>query len=57
MAGGVPIEERLAGTIATNVLAVERGAQIVRVHDVLQNVQALRLVDAIVRYGKLHDGD
>ena len=57
MAGDVPIEERLAGTIATNVLAVERGAQIVRVHDVWQNVQALRLVDAIVRYGTLHDGD
>jgi dihydropteroate synthase len=33
-AGGGPMERRLAGTIATNVLAYERGASIFRVHDV-----------------------
>ena len=48
MAGGVPVEERLAATIAANVLAVERGSQIVRVHDVRETVQALRVVNAIV---------
>ena len=48
MAGGAPVGERLAATIAANVLAVERGAQIVRVHDVRENVQALRVVNAIL---------
>ncbi len=48
MAGGAPVEERLAGTIAANTLAVERGAQIVRVHDVRENAQAMRVVDAIM---------
>ena len=48
MAGGAPVDERLAGTIAANSLAVERGAQIVRVHDVRENVQAMRVVDAIM---------
>ena len=39
--------ERLGGSIAGNVLAVLAGADIVRVHDVAETVQALRLVDAI----------
>ena len=48
MAGGVPVEDRLPATIAANAMAVERGAQIVRVHDVRENVQAVRVVDAIL---------
>ncbi|MDE0076864.1 MAG: 2-amino-4-hydroxy-6-hydroxymethyldihydropteridine diphosphokinase [Caldilineaceae bacterium] len=48
MAGGVPVEDRLPATIAANTLAVERGAQIVRVHDVRENLQAMRVVDAIL---------
>lgn len=48
MAGGATVEDRLAATIAANALAVERGARIVRVHDVRENVQALRVVDAIL---------
>ena len=31
---GRPVEQRLAATIATNVIAYERGARIFRVHDV-----------------------
>ena len=34
LAGGRPEDERLPGTIATNVLALERGATVFRVHDV-----------------------
>jgi dihydropteroate synthase len=30
----VPVEERLAGTLVTNVLAFERGASVFRVHEV-----------------------
>ena len=32
--GGRPEGERLPGTIATNVIAFERGATVFRVHDV-----------------------
>src|SRR5205807_1226769 len=34
--------ERLPGTIATNVLAYERGAQVFRVHDVAPVIDALQ---------------
>ena len=40
-------DERIGGSIAGNVLAVLAGADIVRVHDVGETVQALRVVDAI----------
>ena len=39
--------ERLAGSIAANVLAVQAGAAIIRVHDVAETVQALRVIAAI----------
>ena len=38
--------DRLAGTIATNVIALERGASIFRVHDVRENVDALTVAAA-----------
>ena len=47
--GDLPPEERLEGTLATCVLAAERGADIVRVHDVAATVRAMRMVDAVVR--------
>jgi dihydropteroate synthase len=45
---GRPEKERLAGTIATNVLAYERGAAIFRVHDVAPVADALRVAAATV---------
>ena len=47
--GGVPAEERLEGTIATSLQAVQAGAQMVRVHDVLANVRAIRMLEAILK--------
>ena len=41
LVGGRDEGERLPGTIATNVLALERGASVFRVHDVAQNADAL----------------
>lgn len=38
-----PADERLAGSIAFALKAVEQGAQVVRVHDVPETVQALRI--------------
>jgi dihydropteroate synthase len=35
------VDERLPGTIATNVLAYERGASVFRVHDVVPVRDAL----------------
>lgn len=47
----LPIDQRLEGTIASNVIAVLNGAQIVRVHDVAPMRRALAIADA-VRYDK-----
>jgi dihydropteroate synthase len=48
LTGGKPELERLPGTIATNVLALERGASIFRVHDVAQVADALAVAAATV---------
>ena len=42
-----PPNRRVGGSIASHLLAVENGAAIVRVHDVAETVQALRVADAI----------
>jgi dihydropteroate synthase len=46
--GGKAEDERLPGTIATNVLALERGASIFRVHDVGPVADALKVAAATV---------
>jgi dihydropteroate synthase len=46
---GAPPDERLEGTIASVVLAVAAGADVVRVHDVGPVVRAVRVADAITR--------
>jgi len=45
----VPPRERLFGSIASHVMAIAYGADIVRVHDVRQHVEACRVADAIRR--------
>ena len=46
---GAPPGDRLEGTIASVVLAIADGADVVRVHDVQPVVRAVRVADAIVR--------
>jgi dihydropteroate synthase len=46
---GREVDDRLAGTIATNVLAYERGATVFRVHDVAPLRDALMVAAATVR--------
>lgn len=41
--------ERLSGSLAAATLAVSRGATIVRAHDVLETVRAMRVADALLR--------
>jgi dihydropteroate synthase len=42
-----PVEERMAASIAAAVLAVQRGAHILRVHDVAQTRDALAVWQAV----------
>ncbi|NEX61603.1 dihydropteroate synthase [Noviherbaspirillum galbum] len=44
---GKPVEERMAGSIAAAVIAAERGARILRVHDVGATVDAIAVWDAV----------
>ena len=41
--------QRVAASVAAAVLAVERGASIVRVHDVAETVDALKVLEAVTR--------
>jgi dihydropteroate synthase len=43
LAGEAPVGERLGGSLAVALKAAEQGAQIIRVHDVADTVQALKL--------------
>ena len=44
--GGAPADERLHASVAAAVIAVERGAHIVRCHDVAPTVEALKVAAA-----------
>ena len=44
---GAPVDERLPGTLAATAIAVLNGANIVRVHDVKECKQAVRIAEAI----------
>ena len=46
---GLPPGERLEGTLATVVLAIAGGVDVVRVHDVRPAVRCCRMADAVVR--------
>ena len=45
----LPIHERLEGTLAVTAVAVTKGVDVVRVHDVRANVRVVRMADALVR--------
>jgi dihydropteroate synthase len=44
-----PVDKRLFGSIAASAIAVLNGADIIRVHDVAETVQAIQVADAIRR--------
>lgn len=44
---GRPVEQRLAGSLALAMLAAERGAAIIRVHDVAETVDVLKVLAAV----------
>jgi dihydropteroate synthase len=45
----LPAKERVEGTIATTVMGITQGVDIIRVHDVKENLRAAKVTDAIVR--------
>lgn len=45
----LPPKERMEGTLATTVLGIAQGVDIVRVHDVCENLRAAKVTDAIIR--------
>jgi dihydropteroate synthase len=48
LTGAAAIGERLAPTLALTVLGRSLGVNIFRVHDVLENVRALKIVEAVL---------
>jgi dihydropteroate synthase len=54
--GGVPVSERLEGTMAAVALGIAQGADIVRVHDVHETMRVVKMSDAIVRGTFQHPG-
>lgn len=44
---GLPVDQRLEGTLATTALAVQNGVQFVRVHDVKENVRLIKMLESI----------
>jgi len=54
---GMPTDERLAPSVAAALLAIERGAHVVRVHDVRETVAALKVWSAMVANEASKGGD
>lgn len=52
----LPPEQREEGTAAATAVGIVRGADIVRVHDVLTNVRVARMTDAMARRGAGEQG-
>ena len=47
MALGLPVEQRLNASIALALIAVGQGVAIVRVHDVRETVEAIRMYESV----------
>ena len=52
MLTGREVDERQPASVAAAVLAVDRGASIVRAHDVAETVDALRVARAVIESDK-----
>ena len=49
LTGGAPPADRAEGTIASSVLGIARGANVIRVHDVRAMKRAALVADAVLR--------
>lgn len=48
----LPTDQRVEGTLVTTVLGVQKKAAFIRVHDIKENLRAIRMTQAILREGK-----
>lgn len=48
----LPTDQRVEGTMVTTVIGVEKKASFIRVHDVKENLRAIRMTQAIMRGGR-----
>lgn len=46
----LPVDERMEGTAAINAIAIANGADMIRVHDVVEMGRIAKMADAIVRF-------
>jgi dihydropteroate synthase len=55
---GSGVNQRLPASLACAILGIERGAHIIRAHDVIETVQAIRMTEAVLerKNGKLRPG-
>ncbi len=49
----LPVGDRIEGTLVTTVFGVLKGCAFVRVHDVKENVRAIKMTEAILKERKL----
>lgn len=54
---GLPVGERLEGSLATVCFGVDRGCQIVRVHDVKETSRAVRMMDVLTGRTKYKEAE
>ncbi len=47
LGGGLPVDERLEGTMAISCYAAMKNVDIVRVHDVLENKRAVDMIEVL----------
>lgn len=47
--GDLPVDQRVSGSVASAVMAAQKGARIIRVHDVKETVNALAILEAVER--------
>ncbi len=45
----LPVDQRVEGTIAANVIGIVNGVDIIRVHDIKENMRAAKFADKLIR--------
>jgi dihydropteroate synthase len=45
----LPSHDRMEGTIALNAIGIQQGVEIIRVHDIKENLRTAQMIDAVIR--------
>ena len=49
----LPAQERVEGTVATSVIGVMKGAAFLRVHDITENIRAVKMTQAVMKGNRI----